>query len=104
MRSASATASGSLLVALGEARPGAVLHDEVRAAVGGDVGVVDRDDGRVRRQLRHEVRLGDERGAARRRELVGEQHLHRDAAPRQLLLVQEDVGEPAGAEQLGRTS
>src|SRR5690606_30002850 len=44
-------------------------------------------------------RLGDERGAIRGRELVEQQHLDRDATPGKLLLVEEDVREPARAEQ-----
>ena len=83
------------LVAFGEARARAVLHDEVRPPVGGDVGMEDGHDEGVRRELRHEVRLGDELCAGVAPELLGEEHLHGDLPSRQTLLVEEDVGESA---------
>src|SRR5699024_5915643 len=44
-------------------RPWAVLHDDVRAVIVGDLGLVDRDDRRMRRHLRHHVGLGVEQAS-----------------------------------------
>ncbi len=84
-------------VALADRRR-AVLHDEVGPAVGGDARLVDREDRRVRAQLGHEVRLGLEHLAHVVVHDAGEEHLDRDQPARHVLLVQEDVGESAGAE------
>jgi hypothetical protein len=54
----------------------------------------------MRRQLRHQVRLGDESGPIRATQLLGEQHLHGDAALGQFLFVEEDVGEASRSQNL----
>lgn len=83
-----------------QVRARAVLHDEVRAAVARDTGLVDRDDRGVRREHRHDVGLVGELLGGPARDAVGEQHLHGDPAARHLPLVEEDVGEAAQAQRL----
>src|SRR6201991_1767677 len=53
----------------------------------------------MRGELRHHVRLRDEPLPGGRVHTVGQEHLHGDAAFRQLLLVEEDVGESPRSEQ-----
>ena len=82
---------------------GVVLHDDVRPPVGGDIGMDDGDDERVRTHLRHQVCLGSELTALHiSTQRVADEHLHRDLAVRHLLFVEEHVGVPAGADQFDR--
>ncbi len=90
---------GLAAVAHLKVRPRAELHHQVRSTVSGDTGLVDRDDGGVRRQHRHDIRLGGELLGRTARHPFRDQHLHRDPAFGQLLLVEVDVGETAGSER-----
>jgi hypothetical protein len=92
---------GNALGAVALAQRGrAHLHYEVRPPVARDAGLVHREDGRVRAELGHEVRLGLEHLAHVIVDHLGEHHLHRDLPPRHVLLVEEDVGEAARAEHV----
>ena len=73
------------------------LHDEVGTAVGGNTGLVHGEDGRVRAQLSHQVGFRLEHLPHLVVDNLAEQHLDSDLAPRHVLLVEEHVGETAGA-------
>ncbi len=78
----------------------AELHHEVGAAVGGDAGLVDGEDGGVGAELGHEIRLGLEHLAHLVVDHLAQHHLDGDLPPWHILLIQEDVGETAGTENV----
>ena len=85
-------------VALRE-RARAVLHHDVRAPVGRDARLVDRHDRGMRRKVRQHVGLGVEHAPQLGVAHVAGHDLDRHIAAGHVLLVQEDVGESAGAER-----
>ena len=99
MRSTSGTGIRSRRYrSLSDAR--AELHHQVRPAVGRDARLVDREDRRMRRQLRHEVGLRLEHLTHLVVDDFAQHDLDRDLASRHVLLVQEHVGEAPGAEHV----
>jgi hypothetical protein len=84
----------------GEVRRRVVLHDEVRAAVRRGAAAEDLDDVGVVAERRHGVRLLGELASYGVGEAFGSQDLDRHRHPGRLLLVEVDVGVPAGPERL----
>jgi hypothetical protein len=78
----------------------AELHDEVRAAVGGHAGLVDREDRGVPAELRHEVRLGLEHLPHLVVDDLAEHDLDSDLPTRHVLLIEEHVSETAGSQDM----
>lgn len=75
----------------------AVLHRDVRPAIGGDTRLIDRDDRRVHAEARHHVGLGLELASGGIGVAHTVQHLHRDYPVWHVLLIEEYLGKTAGA-------